>query len=130
MISHRSLYEVSKANLISDESYEVLDNERIEPIQDTGNNVLSIYNSLSSNGFFFIFKFIFKYCLSKYVLICILNATLLSKSTYFSKKTVDFRRNSVRWQLVKQQLLARKMELLRTINDNQLPEDSPETFPS
>lgn len=124
----KSLYEVSKANLISDESYEVLDIERIEPIQDTGNNVLSIYNSLSSNGFFFIFKFIFKYCLSKYVLICILNATLLSKSTYFSKKTVDFRRNSVRWQLVKQQLLARKMELLRTINDNQLPEDSPETF--
>lgn len=124
----RSLYEVSKHNLIPDESYEVLDNDTIEPIKETGNNVLSIYNSFSSDGFFFIFKFIFKYCLSKYVLICILNATLLSKSTYFSKKTVDFRRNSVRWQLVKQQLLARKMELLRTINDNQLPEDSPETF--
>ncbi|KAL6933651.1 hypothetical protein ACO0R3_001423 [Hanseniaspora guilliermondii] len=124
----KSLYEVSKANLISDESYEALDNGLIEPNQERANNALSIYNILNSNGFFFIFKFIFKYCLSKYVLICILNATLLSKSTYFSKKTVDFRRNSVRWQLVKQQLLARRLELLRTINDNQLPEDSPETF--
>lgn len=124
----KSLYEVSKAHLISDESYEVLDNDVVETRSDLGNNIINLYKLLKANGFFFIFKFIFKYCMSKYVLICILNASLLSKTTYFSQKTVEFRRNSVRWQLVKQQLLAKRMELLRTINENQLPEDCPENF--
>jgi len=124
----KSLYEVSKATFISDESYEVLDNDIVQTKSDLGDNIINMYNLLKANGVFFIFKFIFKYCLSKYVLICILNASLLSKTTYFSKKTVDFRRNSVRWQLAKQQLLAKRMELLRTINENQLPENSPENF--
>ena len=54
----QSLYEVSKAHLISDESYEVLDSDVVETRSDLGNNIINLYQLLKANGFFFIFKFL------------------------------------------------------------------------
>lgn len=111
----KALYHVSKISTSSTSVFEsqILDND--------ADNISSTLNTLKLLEFTFIFKVLFKYVFSQYSFICILNAFFLNKVSHMSERNTHHRRTTIRLQLTRQQLISRRDEIARTLNDGNAP---------
>lgn len=111
----KALYNVSK---ITNNNVLLVNRENIEQLQAPPSQP----SSLSSLEFTLVFKILFKYVFSQYSLICILNAFFLNKVSHMSERNTQHRRTTIRLQLTRQQLVNRRDEIARSLNDTSITE--------
>ncbi|XBW37247.1 hypothetical protein QEN19_002830 [Hanseniaspora menglaensis] len=106
----KALYTVSK---VSTSEVSVISSEAT----DAKEEIFGIVAILRSIDFTIFFKILFKYVFSQFSFICIMNAFFLNKVSHMSERNTHHRRTTVRLQLNRQQLISRRDEIARTLND-------------